>query len=508
MPSRRPALAGLLFTLLILGLLWAPLGSLHGRALAAFFQNPAAFSEIRTSFAPRLGLQTLQLGLATTFFSAITGIPVGWLLARGAEKWRGLWTVLAAIPLGWPPVLAAAPFFSLAGDAKFPLFPTSVALAACYFPVVAFATRAAIWSVPREEEEAALQFAAPAKVWSGILARRVFPLVLGALGLVMALAFWEMPAPDLLGFPALSSEVYRALNASNSDPALANLRAALVALPLPFFAFLVLWPLSKNWRQFAAIPANNAPDSRLKSVEIVAILALLASPGAILWRFARELDSPIGVWNVVAGNSDSLVNTLELATICAFLWPLLALVLGLIWKNWPRKWRQWALLGAIVPGLFAPLILGVAVLEFYNLPRFDFLWESRLGLTLCGYFARFFPLAVALMWPAIESLGDEPLWAAQNLGATPIQSAFSVVLPLLKNALAGAFALIWALCAGELTLTVLLQVPDGSTLTLPIFNFLHAGISSDVAALCLLLALLCGAAMALAFQIFRAPKMR
>ena len=507
MPSRRPALAGLLFTLFILGFLWAPILSLHARSLVAWFQNPVAFSEIGTSLAPRLWLKTLQLGLATTFFSAILGIPVGWLLARGAKKWRGFWTIWAAIPLGWPPVLAAAPFFSLGGDSNFPLFPTSVALAACYFPVVAFATRAAIWSVSREEEEAALQFAAPARIWLGILARRVFPLVFGALGLVLALACWEMPAPDLLGFPALSSEVYRALNASGADPALSNLRAALVALPLPFFAFLVLAPLFKNWRQFAAVPAQNSPDSRLKSVEILAIAALLLSPGAILWRFGREIESPSGVWNVVAGNSDSLVNTLELATICAFFFPLLALILGLIWKNWARKWRQIALLGAIVPGLFAPIVLGVAVLEFYNVPRFDFLWESRLGLTFCGYFARFFPLALALVWPAIESLGDEPIWAAQNLGATPIQSAFSVVLPLLKNALAGAFALIWALCAGELTLTVFLQVPDGSTLTLPIFNFLHAGISSDVAALCLLLALLCGGAMSAAFWIFRAPKM-
>jgi iron(III) transport system permease protein len=70
--------------------------------------------------------------------------------------------------------------------------------------------------------------------------------------------------------------------------------------------------------------------------------------------------------------------------------------------------------------------------------------------------------------------------------------------PALKGALAGIAALIWAMCAGELSVSVLVHGPGGDTLAIPIFGLLHAGIAADVAALCLLLMLLCGGAMALA----------
>ncbi len=74
---------------------------------------------------------------------------------------------------------------------------------------------------------------------------------------------------------------------------------------------------------------------------------------------------------------------------------------------------------------------------------------------------------------------------------------------MLRNAIAGAWGLVWAWSAGELTVTVLVHGPGGDTLPIPIFNFLHAGIASDVAALCLLLMALCGGAMVLAFGVLR-----
>jgi ABC-type Fe3+ transport system permease subunit len=63
-----------------------------------------------------------------------------------------------------------------------------------------------------------------------------------------------------------------------------------------------------------------------------------------------------------------------------------------------------------------------------------------------------------------------------------------------RKAVAGVFAVVAALCAGELTTSVLVNAPGGQTVTLPIFNQMHIGATAEVAALSLLLCFLTGAA--------------
>jgi iron(III) transport system permease protein len=224
---------------------------------------------------------------------------------------------------------------------------------------------------------------------------------------------------------------------------------------------------------------------------------LLVSPGWLIARFAREIEGA-GVWNTLAGTSDAIWNTLLSASFSAAFCTLGALALCLAWREWPHHWRGAALRLVVVPGLFAPVVIGVALIEWFNTQTFGALYDSRLGMVLWGHFARFFPVAIALLWPATARLNADAIHAAQGLGASPFRAAWSVAVPMLRTHLAGTFAVLWAACAGELTVSVLVHGPGGDTLTLPIFNFLHAGIASDVATLALVLMLGCGAAMAVA----------
>jgi ABC-type spermidine/putrescine transport system permease subunit II len=50
-----------------------------------------------------------------------------------------------------------------------------------------------------------------------------------------------------------------------------------------------------------------------------------------------------------------------------------------------------------------------------------------------------------------------------------------------------ALALLWALTAAELTVSVLVNQPGGQTLPVPIFNLMHIGSTAQVAALSLTL---------------------
>ena len=448
----------------------------------------------------RLTVSTFILCVVTAIAATSLGVPLGFLVARGPRRARAFVAALCALPLGVPAVLAAAPFFSLGGANGWPLWACAGALALVYFPIVTFGTAAALWALPLEEEEAARALQGASGAWSGVLGRRVGPAVLAAAGVVAALCLWEMGAPDLLSYPSLSSEIYRQLNGPTvlGDP---NVRAALTAWPIPLLALLFLWPalrIAGNW----SAPASAPNPSRRAALLIWAPL-LLVSPGFLVWQFARELDDARAIFDTLAANTDALFNTLIAATAASTICVALALALCLAWRSWPARARQIALVLTLAPGLSASVVTGVSLINAFNRPLTGALYDSAYGMTIWGDCARFLPLAIAIIWGAVARLPAESLWAAANVGASPFRVALNVALPMLRGAIAGAWGLVWAWSAGELTVTVLVHGPGGDTLPIPIFNFLHAGIASDVAALSLLLMALCGGAMVCGFAALR-----
>ncbi len=515
MPRRFPSIIGALATLLVLAALWVPLLDLHWRAIEAWISRPADFRDVWTTFAPRLWARSLLLAGVTCAFATMLGVPCGWLLARGPRGVRTPARVLAAIPLGLPPVLAAAPLFSLAGNSRDPLWPCALVLAASFFPVVAFVVAAALDALPVEEEEAACALASPLRAWSSVLGRRIAPPTMGALCVVAALSLWEMGAPTLLSYSTLSSEVYRQLDTSTGDAALPGLRAALAGLPLPLVAMLLLLPLARS-QPVSRAGSGALPFSRLPWVSVGGALVLLVSPLGLLARFVLALDGRAAFGLAVEGNSDAIWNTIGLATAASTVMVAGAAALSWTWREWPRRARSLVWTAAIVPGLFAPIVLAVALIEWFNGSSQSSsavarglndlragLYDSTYGMALWGDCARFFPLALAILFPAVLALDEESLWAARGLGASSIRVLWNIALPMMRPVLAGTLALLWALCAGELTVSVLVHGPGSDTLPIPIFNLLHAGIAADVAALCLVLAGLCGGAMALASWFLR-----
>ena len=280
---RRPAPLALLLGAIVIAALWAPLYLLGARALAA----PDASALLLSPLVFRLAFSTFILCVVTALASSALGVPLGFLIARGPRRLRAFVAALTALPLGVPAVLAAAPFFSLGGPDNFPIWACALALSLVYFPVVAFGTAAALATLPREEEEAALALCGPLMAWSGVLGRRVFPAILAAAGVVAALCLWEMGAPDLLSYPTLSSEIYRQLNSPTAlgDP---NARAALTAWPIPLMALAFLWPALRVAGAWSAQTGESNP-ARSAGLSWWALL-LLVSPGFLVWRFARELD--------------------------------------------------------------------------------------------------------------------------------------------------------------------------------------------------------------------------
>src|SRR5262249_2876323 len=100
---------------------------------------------------------------------------------------------------------------------------------------------------------------------------------------------------------------------------------------------------------------------------------------------------------------------------------------------------------------------------------------------------RFFPCAVALLWPVVRLVPPELRDAARVDGAGPVQGFRHLVWPLgglawVRGAGGGA-----VLSLGELGASKLVSTAGAPTLAHEIFNKMHYGVTNDLAGLCLVL---------------------
>ena len=228
-PSYKPRVVALFLTFAVLLFLWlAPL-QLFFAALLAALHRPQLLAVLlpNTPVARALFLNTVTMAIGTSVLAVIFGAPCGIAMARGPKALRGVFTVLCALPLALPPLLFATVWLALTHLAS-PRMQASLAavhtttippvlmaaplLALCFYPVVAFAVRAALLSISPDAENAARLHGGSFSVWRRVLWPLLMPAVWGAAGLVAALAMWEMPAPDLLDARTYAVQIYMSLN--------------------------------------------------------------------------------------------------------------------------------------------------------------------------------------------------------------------------------------------------------------------------------------------------------
>jgi iron(III) transport system permease protein len=540
-----------LFVALVVLFLWLPPLSLYGAALWHVIRTePARLAgALPGRPLPRfLFLNTLALSTLTALIAVVLGLPVGVAMARGPRRSRPLCTLLCALPLAVPPMMLASAWLevtrtpparsmaSLAATQASSWNPVLIAaplLALSFFPVVSFAVFAALCAVPPDAEDAARLWDNGWGTWRRVLGPLLWPALAGAAGIVAALAMWEMGAPDLLDARTYSVQIYRDLNApDNLDPQGKYVKAALAGLPMLALGCLALWPAAHALRRYGrkvsgsgGDNAQAAPIIEGRIAVVLAALVLLASPLAPLGVFVRQLRPPSVLLEVWSNNDREIYNTIGLATVAAILITAVAFAVVASWRAWPPRARTVALLGVVSALLVSPVMTGVALIGFWNRPQFaliygglppsgipamDWLTDiiARYAIMVIGYGARFLPLSILLLDEAARRVDIMLLDAARASGASGARAARTILAPLLSPALLGNFALVWALCAGELATSVLINAPGGQTLPVPIFNLMHIGSTAEVAALCLTLAALSAGALALAALALRCWKRR
>jgi len=150
--------------------------------------------------------------------------------------------------------------------------------------------------------------------------------------------------------------------------------------------------------------------------------------------------------------------SLQMALLTAML-SLTLLVPTVLWVHLRApRWKAVLDLFSLLPFVVPPVILAYGYIKLYA-PS-PLAWASSPLLLVAGYVVMCFPFVYRSLDGGLKAIDLKRLWeAGSSLGAGPVRTLFTVVLPNLRSALLSAVFLTLATVLGELTLAVLLAWP-------------------------------------------------
>jgi iron(III) transport system permease protein len=531
----------LIIAVLLFGFLVVPLAA----PLALLASDPSAWHSWAEAPRIRLLAQNTCFLVAGTLAAAMPlGVVAAVLLYRcdlpGRHLWRLLTILTLFVPLplftsGWQTVLGSGGWLPLPA-----WYSGANAVTAAWTPwgqgigsaiwihavsalpwIIILVGQGLSW-VERELEEDALT---RMPSWL-VLLRVTLPRSAAALG---AAALWvslqaatEISVTDVMQVRTFAEEVYTQIV---GGPMLEEgvARAAAIALPFVMLAAVVTGGIASRWESRLPAPrgADATPLARPPllfplgrwrwplTILLGAFAAiLLAVPlGSLVWRAGR-VGAP-SHWSAATTlhyllravhPPDGLLlgESVLLAAAAGLL--VAALALLACWTARGSPWFRggilvlmaaaWAMPGPLIGlGLKSTIDALLTVSQSRLLAEALYHGPSPLPLLWID-FIRFFPCAVAVLWPVLRLMPTELSDAARVDGATPIQELRHVVWPILAPAMARAALAVAVLSLGEVSAGKLVATPGMPSYATDIFTQMHYGVSNDLAARCVLLLLL------------------
>jgi iron(III) transport system permease protein len=464
----------------------------------------AAILLYRTDLPLRRPLRALVL---LTLFVPLPLFTSGWQSAVGSGGW---------LPLRWwnAPRPNDASFAS-GGNVWTPWgqgIGTAVWIhAVAGFPWVVWLVGRGLRRVDRDLEEDALTVAGPWRVLARVsLPRASASIVAAALWVALQTAT-EITVTDVMQVRTYAEEVYTQFVLSDHGSL-----ARAVAISLPFTAAVAVLVLATARRWERTLPPSLTQAGRPPVLHLgrwrmpAGILAaatavmLTAIPvGSLVWRAGLSGAPPqwsgavVVHWLQVALHSSASMvrSSLEVAVAAGAVSATLALV-----ATWAalesRPLRIATLILVSIAWATPGPVVGLGLLGLIDRlldwtgpgAIADALWFGPSYLpVLWANVIRFFPCAVAILWPALKTLPAELREAARVEGAGAFRELIAAVVPLTAGVWLLAALAAAVLALGEVSGGKLVSTAGGETWSHRVFTQMHYGVTNDLAARCLLL---------------------
>ena len=405
---------------------------------------------------------TVRLTLAVTVLSAILAVGLAWCIERTDLPLRGLFGVLAVLPLAIPDFVVGYGWISIA-PAVHGFYGATLVMTLGTYPLVYLPVAAALRRIdPALEEIAQSAGLGRAQIFFRVTLPEIRLALLGG-SLLLALALLaEYGAFEILGYQTFTTEIFTEFRVGFDLPAASALSLVLVVLGLG----LILGEMGAQGRgrsdrvsRQAARPARRATLGRAKLPVVFSLIAIagltIGVPlgTLIFWLTSTQATTlPAGSLLAAAGHS-ALYSALAALVSTAAAFPVAYLVVRRRNAVSVVLERSTYLVQGL-PGLAVALALA-----FFTIRFAPAIYQSS-ELLVAAYAVLFFPLALVCVRSSLAHAAPVFEDVARSLGCRPFTAHLRVTLPLIAPGLAAAFALVFLSAMTELTATLVL-VPTG-----------------------------------------------
>jgi iron(III) transport system permease protein len=391
------------------------------------------------------------------------------------------------------------------------------------FPYVFVFTNSALDLVSSEMEDAAnILGAGTLRTTFRVTLPLVFPAILGGLIISFLEAIALFGAPALIALPARFHVVSTQLWQFFEYPVRVE-EAAAYAMPLLGITVFMFW-LQRSVlgrRGYTAVSGKGGERRMIRLGSwrwvmlgyalFVCLLSVLLPMLVLLQAaFAKAWGRGFALDNLTLANfryilfeqtqaQQAILNTFLYAGASAFAAIALALAIAYVVSRKLVPWSNVLALLCMAPFVIPGVVLAIGFYAAYAPPPLA-LYGTATILVL-GFTTRFLPIAFTASAAGLRAINPEMEEAVRNLGGGRVVAIRTVLAPLLKKSLAGAWLLVFIPATRELSSAIFLVGPQTRVISVMLFDLSEEGNFEVLSALGAILLVVTIAIAALAFRV-------
>lgn len=416
---------------------------------------------------------SIELVVVVVAACLIIGVPVAWLLARARLPFKGLWVVLAALPLAVPSYVAAyawiAEFPAMSGFWAAALILTLVSM-----PYVIIPTTAALRGIDPAMEEVARSLGR--KPWSAFwfaAMPQAWPAAAAGSLLVALYVLSDFGAVALFRVDAFTRAIYTSYRASFDRTSAAVLACVLVLLAaILIYAERRVRGRRQRWRTGSG-SARRATEVDLTSRQrVLAVLALtglailsLGVPAfSLLRRLSEGTRRPLDLIELATAT----VNSFGVSLLGSLLAVGLALSVGVLAARYrtrsSRALEAISYSGHALPGV----VVGLSLVSL-TLVVLPVMYQTVAALAL-AYAVLFLPKSIGATRTSVGMVPPVLEQTARTLGRGPLRAWLETTFRLSLPGIAAGGLLVLLTAMKELPATLMLRPTGLDTLATELWN--------------------------------------
>ena len=516
---------GMALWLLMIGALIFLVASPMLRLVLASFQEPDSGRFTLANYAEAYGhlphlraiLNSLELGTGVALLAGIFGVPIAWAISRTDMPGKGFVRLMVFGAFIIPPYLGAIGWILLAGPnagwlnkawmaatgASHGIFNVYsmtgliIVVAVASFPYVFVFTNSALDLVSSEMEDAAAILGAGAlRTTFGITLPLVLPAIIGGLIVSFLEAIALFGAPALIALPARFHVVSTQLWQFFEYPVRVE-EAAAYAVPLLAITVLMfaLQRFLLGRRGYVAVTGKGGERRLIQlgawrwamlgyALAVCLLSVLLPMLVLLQAAFAKAWGRGFALDNLTLANfryilfeqtqaQQAILNTFLYAGASAFAAIALALAIAYVVSRRLVPWSNLLALLSMAPFVIPGVVLAIGFYAAYAPPPLA-LYGSA-AIIVLAFTTRFLPIAYTASAAGLASINPEMEEAVRNLGGGRLAAVRTVLAPLLKKTLAGAWILVFIPATRELSSAIFLVGPHTRVISVMLFDLSEEG---------------------------------